>query len=191
MRQRAENVEETRQRIVEATGLLHESVGPARTTIAAIADRAGVTRLTVYRHFPDEESLFAACSAHWTSRQRPPDPARWGRIADPEQRLRVGLNDLYRFYGEGEPMLRRIYRDWDVLPAALQDGLSARDAAFRDVLLKPFGASRRQRQLKAAVGHAVSFWTWRSLCVENGMTNRSAASLMTTFALAAGRGQAH
>jgi AcrR family transcriptional regulator len=184
MRQRAESVEETRLRIVEATSLLHESVGPAHTTISGIADRAGVTRLTVYRHFPDDESLFAACSAHWTSQQRLPDPAAWSRVAEPESRLSVGLTDLYRFYRSGEPMLRRIYGDWDCLPATIQAGLSERDRAFRDVLLAPFGTSRQPKQLVAAVGHAVSFWTWRSLCLDHGLTNRSAVAAMTTLALA-------
>jgi AcrR family transcriptional regulator len=183
MRQRAESVEETRLRIVEATSLLHATVGPARTTISGIADRAGVTRLTVYRHFPDDESLFAACSAHWTSQQRLPNPAAWAGVADPEERLRVGLTDLYRFYRAGEPMLRRIYGDWDCLPATIQAGLSARDSAFRDLLLEPFGTARRPKQLVAAVGHAVSFWTWRSLCLDNGLTNRSAVSAMSTLAL--------
>lgn len=184
MRQRAESVEETRQRIVEATSLLHESVGPARTTISGIADSAGVTRLTVYRHFPDDESLFAACSAHWTSQQRLPNPAAWASLTDPEKRLSVGLTDLYRFYRSGEPMLRRIYGDWDCLPATIQAGLSQRDSAFRDVLLEPFGPPRPPKQLVAAVGHAVSFWTWRSLCLDNGLTNRSAVSAMTALALA-------
>jgi AcrR family transcriptional regulator len=39
---------------------LHESVGPRATTVSAIAEGAGVTRLTVYRHFPDELSLVSA-----------------------------------------------------------------------------------------------------------------------------------
>lgn len=183
MRQRAESMEETRRRIVEATSLLHESVGPAQTTISGIAERAGVTRLTVYRHFPDDESLFAACSAHWTAQQRLPHPAAWASVADPEERLRVGLTDLYRFYSAGEPMLRRIYGDWDCLPETIQAELSQRDAAFRGILLEPFGP-RRSKQLVATVGHAVSFWTWRSLCLDNGLTNASAASLMTALALA-------
>src|SRR5579859_1136935 len=98
MRRRAEHVDQTRQRIVEATVELHGTVGLAATTIAAIADRAGVTRLTVYRHFPDEAALIGACSAHWISQQQPPDPGTWSRIGDPAERLRAGLADLYRFY---------------------------------------------------------------------------------------------
>src|SRR5262245_24150518 len=120
MRRRAEHVDETRQRIVEATVELHGSVGPAATTIAAIADLAGVTRLTVYRHFPDEAALFGACSAHWISRQQLPDPGAWSQIGDPAARLRAGLADLYRFYRASAGMLTHIYRDFAALPVASQ-----------------------------------------------------------------------
>lgn len=184
MRQRAESMEETRLRIVEATSWLHQSLGPAQTTISGIAERAGVTRLTVYRHFPDDESLFAACSAHWTAQQRLPQPEEWAKVADPAERLKVGLTDLYRYYRSGEPMLRRIYRDWDCLPETIQAELSQRDTAFRDVLLEPFGTSGRSKQLVAVLGHAVSFWTWRSLGLDNGLTNSSAAAAMTSLVLA-------
>src|SRR5215208_5174558 len=80
--------ERTRQRIVEATIELHETVGTARTTISAIAEKAGVQRLTVYRHFPDERALFTACRGHWSATNPPPDPATWTQSADPEERLR-------------------------------------------------------------------------------------------------------
>src|SRR5436853_2800585 len=76
-RRRAEGEAETRQRITEATVRLHGTVGPARTTIKDVAAGAGVQRATVYRHFPDLESLFMACSAHWVSLNPPPDPAAW------------------------------------------------------------------------------------------------------------------
>ena len=76
MRARQESVEQTRLRITEATMHLHETLGPAATTVSAIAEEAGVTRLTVYRHFPDDEALFAACSAHW--RELHPRPGRRG-----------------------------------------------------------------------------------------------------------------
>jgi AcrR family transcriptional regulator len=122
MQKRAEQMDETRQRIVESTVRLHGTLGPARTTIAAIARDAGVTRLTVYRHFPDDEAIFEACSAHWLAGQVLPDPVAWARIHDPVDRLRAGLSDLYRFYRDGEGMLTRVYRDRDAMP----DGRRAR-----------------------------------------------------------------
>ena len=185
MRRRAEQVDQTRQRIVEATVELHGSVGPAATTIAAIADRAGVTRLTVYRHFPDEAALFGACSAHWASRQQLPDPGSWSKIDDPAARLRAGLADLYRFYRAGAGMLTHIHRDLAALPEAHQQALRDGDTLARDVLTAPFDrASDQRRQLRAAIGHAISFWTWRSLCLDQGLTDTEAAEAMTGMILA-------
>jgi AcrR family transcriptional regulator len=184
MSKRAEQMDDTRQRIVEATMYLHASVGPARTTIAAVAERAGVTRLTVYRHFPDDEGLFFACSAHWLSQQQPPNPLAWSESADPAERLRLGFADLYRYYHAGESMLVRINADMSVLPARLRQDLHDRDAHFLDVLLEPFADSSRGKQLRAVVGHAISFWTWRSLCHDHGLSNSAAVEAMTTLALA-------
>jgi AcrR family transcriptional regulator len=185
MRRRAEQVDQTRQRIVEATVDLHGSVGPAATTIAAIADRAGVTRLTVYRHFPDEDALFGACSAHWLSRQQLPDPGAWSQIGDPAARLRAGLADLYRFFRAGADMLTCIYRDFAALPEAHQRALHDRDTLFGDVLTAPFGSTDGgHRRRRAVTGHAISFWTWRSLCLDQGLSDAEAVDAMTGMILA-------
>ena len=185
MSRRAEQVDHTRQRIVEAAVELHGTVGPAAASIAAIAERAGVTRLTVYRHFPDDAALFGACSAHWISGKTLPDPDLWAAVDEPGKRLIIGLEDLYRYYRDGEPMLTNIYRDRASLPAAHRAGLDARDEHFRDVLLAPFDRPARQRRLlRALVGHAVSFWTWRSLCIDHGLPNASAAQAMAALVLA-------
>src|SRR4051794_40838666 len=117
LKARAERQEETRRRITEATVDLHRTVGPARTTIAAIAERAGVQRLTVYRHFPDERSLFAACSAHWLAGDPPPDPGAWVAMTDPARRLRGALDELYAWYDRQEDMLVNTARDAPALAA--------------------------------------------------------------------------
>lgn len=189
MRKRAEQVDETRRRIVEATVSLHGSVGPADTTITAIAEEAGVTRLTVYRHFPDEEALFGACTAHWVSQRTQPDHDVWAAIADAEERLRVGLADLYRFYREGEGMLTRVYRDRSALPASFRERLDADERAHRDLLLRAFRVrgARRQR-LAAVLGHAVAFWTWRSLCVDHGLADDDGVEAMVRLVVSTARG---
>jgi AcrR family transcriptional regulator len=185
MRRRAEQISQTRQRIVEATVALHGSVGPAATTIAAIADMAKVTRLTVYRHFPDETALFNACSAHWMSRQRPPDPDAWAKISDPAARLRAGLADLYRFYRAGADMLAHIYRDFAALPEAHQQRLREQDEGCCLSLAAPFPGDPSQRRLiRAVIGHAASFWTWHSLCTGQGLTDQEATEAMTSAVLA-------
>jgi len=181
MRKRADQMDGTRQRIVEATTRLHATVGPALTTIAGIAEQAGVTRLTVYKHFPDEVDLYDACSAHWRSNQQLPDPAAWLKVSDPCARLRLGLSDTYRFYRDGADMLLRIYRDKDVLPEGLRQSLQERDGYFRDVLLEPFSDRRGDQTLRALIGHAVSFWTWHSLCRQNGLSEDAAVESMVAL----------
>jgi AcrR family transcriptional regulator len=187
MRERARQVDETRRRIVEAAVYLHGSVGPRDTTVAAIAQRAGVTRLTVYRHFSDETSLFEACSGHWLAQQRLPDPTAWTCITDPEERLRAGLTDVYGFYRRGESMLSRIYRDEAWLPDAQRRASRRREWRWRDILLAPFdrdGASHRRA--KALLGHALSFSTWQSLHA-NRLPQQDAVDAMVGLVLGATR----
>ncbi len=181
MQRRAEQVDETRHRIVEATVRLHGTLGPARTTIARIADEAGVTRLTIYRHFPDDGALFAACSAHWASQQTRPDPGRWREVLDAEERLRVGLTDLYRFYRDGATMLALVHRDLDAMPEAIRRGLDEANSSYRKVLLAPFKVQgRERRRVRGMIGHAIIFATWQSLCVEQRLSNPDAVSVMTS-----------
>src|SRR4051794_39975816 len=116
LKERARKQEETHRRITEATVELHRTVGASRTTIKAIAERAGVERLTVYRHFPDEASLFAACAAHWIAAHPPPDPSAWAAMGDPGRRLRVALGELYAWYDANERMLANNLRDAAALP---------------------------------------------------------------------------
>lgn len=186
MRRRAEQMDQTRRRIVEAAVQLHGSVGIAATTIAAIAERAGVTRLTVYRHFPDEAALIGACSAHWMAQQQPPGPDAWSQIGDPAERLRAGLADLYRFYRASAGMLASVYRDFASLPEAQQRLLRDQDRHFRRVLAEPFPGGRGQRRrLRALIGHATSFWTWHSLCVDEELSDQEAVEVMTGMVLTA------
>ena len=181
MKRRAELEEETRRRITESAVALHEELGPAQTSISAIADRAGVRRSTVYRHFPDEEALFAACSSHWAAANPPPDPRSWSSIEDPAERTRTALRDVYAFYGRTEAMLVSLLRDEALVPAvqrrlgdfhgylrSVQDGL----AAGRRL------RGRRALYVRAAIGHAVAFPTWRSLTREQGLGDEEAVELM-------------
>lgn len=112
---------ENRQRIVEATVELHQTLGPAKTTIKAIAERAGVQRGTVYNHFPDLEGLFEACNAHYYERHPMPDPAPWAGIASPSERFRVAVRELYRWYEETEAMLSVGIRDIDAVPPGARE----------------------------------------------------------------------
>src|SRR5262245_31201341 len=114
LKRRAERQQETRQRIVEAAVALHTTVGPARTTVSAIAERAGVQRHTFYRHFPDERSLMLACSGLWQEEHPLPDPAAWRSIGDGEARLRRGLGELYAFYESNAESMAPLVRDAEI-----------------------------------------------------------------------------
>ena len=182
MRKRAEDVADTRLRIVEAAAHLHGTIGPAATTITAIAGAAGVTRLTVYRHFADDASLFAACSQLWASRQEFPDTNDWVIPEDPVERVRVALTDLYRFYHQAEAMLTNVHRDSAAVPVELREANAAEDARRRDLLLAAFPAKgAHRRRLRAVLAHVMSFSTWRSLCVENALSDRDAVAAMVTL----------
>ena len=180
MKRRAELEAETRRRITESAVALHERIGPAQTSISAIAEAAGVRRSTVYRHFPDEEALFAACSSHWRGLNPPPDVTTW---ASPQ----AGLNELYAFYSRTHRMYESLFRDEALVPAVsrrLRDFSGYLDAA-RDALLK--GRGRSPRRMRAAAGHAVAFTTWQSLTQDEGLTNADAAALMCELVLGASR----
>lgn len=187
-RKRAQQEEETRQRITEAAVKLHGTVGPARTTVSGIAEEAGVQRATVYRHFPDEETLFAACSAHYWSEHPLPDPSPWRAIADPAERLRVALGELYAFYRETQQMLDLTSRDAPVVEAMA--GPFAAFQAYLEELAQVIDKGRSERgkarrRVRAAIGHAVSFPAWRSLAVDQGLDDDEAVGLMAGLVEAA------
>lgn len=190
-RQRAEREAGTRARIVEAVVALHEEVGPRDTTISAIAERAGVQRLTVYRHFPDERALLDACTSRWLEDNPPPDPSAWSRRTAPAARSRAALAALYGYYGRTADMWRRAYRDVDDIPA-LARAMSSFETylgGVRDDLTaawKPRGA--RRSELSACVGAALRFATWQALDDE-GLDDAAKARLVERwFAAAAGTG---
>jgi AcrR family transcriptional regulator len=168
---RADSQARTRRRITEAAVELHSTVGPARTTISAIAERAGVQRLTVYRHFPDEADLFAACGAHWIGENPPPDPAAWAETADPRERLLTALTAIYRWYRANEGMIGNTARDASALPAL---AAVADPAAYLDPVRELLGPP----EARAALGHALAFSTWRSLTRDQGLSDEDAAALI-------------
>lgn len=187
LKQRAESLSATRARIVSATVELHNSLGPARTTISAIAARAGVQRLTVYRHFPDERSLFEACSGHWAAQNPLPDPAVWAAVDDPEERLRVALGAIYAFFRATEGMTGNLLRDLPgspVLQEVAEPFLEYWEGA-RELLADGWKTrGRKRRLLQAVIGHAIQFGTWRSLTRGEGLDDAEAAEAMVRLARA-------
>ncbi len=189
-RARAAQEEETRRRITEAAVDLHGTLGPARTTISAVAERAGVQRATVYRHFPDEAALFGACSAHWIAQNPLPDIAAWAEIGDPAKRLRAALAELYAWYERGAQMLERTTRDAPLVPAmaAPVERMGAWRAAAAETIVRGRPErGRRRRRAQAAVEHAIEFQTWRSLVGEGRLPAADAVELMSELVELAAR----
>ena len=183
-RRRAELEAETRRRITESAVELHGTLGPSRTSMSAIAERAGVRRSTLYRHFPDEAAVFVACSTHWGEANPPPDPGAWAAIEDPDERLRTVLEELYAYYRRTEGMLANLHRDEALVPVVAQHFSRFHDflAHARDILLQGRGLrGQARRRASAAAGHALDFKTWRSLARENELDDREAAELMCRF----------
>lgn len=186
LRRRADRQVETRRRIVEATTALHQEVGPAKTTISAIAKRAGVERLTVYRHFPEEGELLRACQEHFLTRHPIPDPTPWSRIDDPPARLRSALSALYAYYRATEAMTANVLRDAPSLPvlAELLEGLPRYFASVRDLLTRGWAVRDDDRTLvETAIEHALQFETWRSLTRRQALTDDQAVAMMTRLVI--------
>jgi AcrR family transcriptional regulator len=181
MRRRAELEEQTRRRITESAVALHGTLGPARTSISALAEHAGVRRSTVYRHFPDEASLFAACTAHWMAENPVPDIDAWAAIADPDGRLRAAFDALYPYYRRNAGMMENLVRD-EATSALVRENFAGYRrylAAAREALMRGRRSRGRARaRERAAIGHALAFTTWHSLAIDEGLDDGQAAELM-------------
>src|SRR5215210_249628 len=177
LKKRAEQVGETRPRITEAAIELHGSLGPSRTTLSAVAERAGVERRTLYRHFPTEADLFAACSTHYFAANPWPDLGGWRAIRDPQQRLERALDELYAYYERTAPMFSKVLRDAELVDsarAAVAPLHAYLEEAAEILIVGRRVRGRRRRLLEAALRHALGFSTWRSLTA-NGIGRSDAA----------------
>ncbi len=188
LKKRAERQEETRLRIARATLELHEILGPALTTRSAIAERAGVTRPTVYSHFPDELSLGRACSSLELSDNPLPDPGPWQEIPDPEERTRAALGDLYAYFRRRERLWANVLRDQEMalddpeareVDAEIMGPIYAHWERMGETLAAGWGPSEgTPRLLLAAIGLALDFQTWRAMARTQGLSDEQAIELM-------------
>ena len=185
---RAEAEAQTRRRITESAVHLHGSLGPARTSMSAVAEHAGVRRSTLYRHFPDERALFGACSAHWAAENPPPDIGRWAAVDDPTERVEVALAELYAYYGQTEEMMDKLMRDASTLEIVheLMEGYRAFLDQAVEILMRGRGLrGNGAKRTRAAIGHALAFRTWQDLGRTHGLDDGRAAELMVRFVVAA------
>lgn len=184
LRARAVRQSQTRLRITQATVELHQERGPLRTTITEIAQRAGVERLTVYRHFPDEVALYQACQQHFFALHPLPNLALWREVLTFPDRLTFGLSELYKYWEETHAMFTSVLRDYELDPERSGAGVVMFMARACDALLEGEDVSGHRGQiLSAAVGHAVHFYTWRSLVGKEGLSQTDAVKMMCELIL--------
>jgi AcrR family transcriptional regulator len=189
LKKRARQQEKTRARIVDAAMALHEQLGPRNTTISAVAERAGVQRLTVYRHFPDEQALFSACTGHWLELNPPPDPSGWQHLDDAAARTRTALAALGSYYRHTADMWAAAYRDVDEVPA-LSGPMREFERYLERIRKDLLGAwqvqgKARRRHVTGILAHAVRFSTWQSLAGEKLKDKEIAQLLCLWVAVAA------
>lgn len=182
LKRRAESQAETRRRIVEAAIELHGTVGPANTTVSMIAERAGVQRHTFYAHFPDERSMLMACSGHSLALDPLPDAETWRAIADPAERLRVALPEIYAWFERNAGIMACVLRDAEVSDlvreiSTLRFGPAV--SAWSEVLGAGLNATQR-----AALAVALSFHSWRTLSLDVGLKQKEAVRVMVRAVLA-------
>jgi AcrR family transcriptional regulator len=181
MKRRAERMQQTRQRITQAAIELHQTVGPARSTVSAVAEKAGVQRHTYYAHFPELKDLYRACTAHYLELNPLPDPSRWEQISGPEERLRRALNEVYAYYQGNEAMVTNVLRDMPLDPVLQENNvlLFRHWETMRDTIADVFETSRERRAaLLGAIALALDLQTWRTLVVQQGLEDDRAVELM-------------
>lgn len=178
---REASIAATRLRIVQATLELHSTVGPSRTSIAAIADRASVQRHTVYHHFPDLETLFEACTLHGMESTGMPDGATWSSIGDPVSRTRTGLGELTTWYRANRRMLDRVLADADPDASDADDPFSVRMRSLFALLRAPWAPAPKEGPvLDAVLAHALAYETWRSLS-DAGLADAVVVDLLVSW----------
>jgi AcrR family transcriptional regulator len=171
LKDRARSQEDTRRRIVEAAVALHEELGPRATPISAIAERAGVQRLTVYRHLPDEEALFRACTSHWGAAH--PLPGGWAEEAAPAARRARALREFYGYYSANRRMLAVVHHEAPTVPA-LARPLRENAAAFAAVVAEL--ARGLGPRAAATMGVALGYAAWEAL-ERQGLADAEKAAL--------------
>jgi AcrR family transcriptional regulator len=176
LKARAARHAETHRALARAASELHHTVGPSRTTISAIAEKAGVQRLTVYRHFPNDEAIFSACTAYAFEIDPPPQPEAWVAIEDPEARFRTALHDLYGYYRRKRQLLSNLFRDVEmpVVAAALARRRSMLGQAALILAAGWAVSPPKVGFFQTTLALTLEFSTWLSLVEDQGASDTDA-----------------
>jgi AcrR family transcriptional regulator len=115
MDKRKAAMEETRQRILEATLALHSEKGIFGTSWQDIAHRADVSVGTVYKHFPSLDELVPACGELMYAITQPPSledaPQIFAGARSLEERLGRLIDELFGFYERGATYIETDFQE--------------------------------------------------------------------------------
>ena len=171
---RADAKAATRDRIVEAAKSLHAEVGVRATSWEQIAERAGVSLATVYRHFPTLDELVTACARSVFDLIQPPTlqeaSVRFASMSDPAERPAHLVRLSVHCYALGEAWLHAAYRERDFLPA-LDAALQVIQGTLA-VLVRAAAARRLRKAEHAKLFTLCDFPFYKSL-VDAGLDRRT------------------
>ena len=170
---RAQTIEKTRRRIVNATFQLHNEKGVIATSMQDVADRADVSLHTVYNHFPTVDDLVGGCAHKVIALLAPPGPDIFRGLDNLEPRLRKITNELFRMYARGSLQIETARCEASEVPALA--GFLAADAANRAALvresLRPFRT--KTRDIRTAIA-LTDFYVWKAFSQQNVSTHQAA-----------------
>jgi AcrR family transcriptional regulator len=173
---RAEAVEETRRKIIQATFELHGEKGVLATSMQDIAERADVALRTVYYHYPTVDDLVAGCGKKVIALLAPPTPAIFSGVTTFEERVRQLVQELFAMYERGSPMIdvaRREQGEVTGLADFVTNDAASREALVREAL-RPFKPRLRTIHEVAAL---TDFYVWKALTQQN-LTTRQAVDVI-------------
>jgi AcrR family transcriptional regulator len=184
MGKRRAAVEETRQRILEATLALHSEKGIFGTSWQDIARRADVSVGTVYKHFPSLDELVPACGELMYAITRPPSledtPEIFAGAGSLEERLERLISELFDFYERGAPYIETDFQERQLpMVQEWETHMRATIAELAREALQPVGPDERTVQ---AVSALLDFSTFKSF-LDRGIQKEQAAKTINEVLL--------
>ncbi len=176
-RHRIESASHTRQAIVEAAIKMH---GEGVTTLAAVAEKAGVSLPTLNKYFPTREDLFLACTAHFATQLDRPSPEALRAIEDPGERLRRVVRDVYHLHEQSMGQMWGGYRLEDESPVLARTIAESEQQTASTASILPYedvvGDHETAYRFACA---ALNLLTYRALRIRNGLSFEDAVKHMT------------
>ncbi|TMF85491.1 MAG: TetR family transcriptional regulator [Chloroflexi bacterium] len=167
MATRERAVQETRQRIIDAAISLHAQRGVIATNWEEIAEGAGVSTATVYRHFPSLGELVPACArTAFEAGASLPTPAQaaaaFAGLTRPAPRIERLIRESCRCYELGAGWLAAARRDAKSVPA-LDRAVRLQDRVLGVLIQTALGDAFVDAQTMSVIKALIDFPFWKAL----------------------------